>query len=131
MEQEIRRPEIPVKYVGCAEIHKKSFEVLQRRNWKLLQQIDCLQGDYERASEELEEEWRQQLLTAKEVSSDAMRHHHTLNQLLLVFPKSSVELKNAHFRKVIVLSHADKGGGGEMFYQAHRNFRSQNLFYAK
>ena len=40
----------------CADGHKKSVEELQRRNGKLLQQIDCLQDDYERVIEQLEKE---------------------------------------------------------------------------
>ena len=53
----------------------KSVENLQRRNGKLLQQIDCLQDDYERAVEE--ERQQHKLLNAEVANCDAMGHHHS------------------------------------------------------
>ena len=123
---------------NCAEGHKKAVEDLQSRNRKLMQQLECLQDDYECAVEELEDErQKHQQVTAQIASRDAMGHHHTLYQMLLVPPEASAEQITAHFRKLSVLSHPDKGGDAEIFkrlQQAHRileNREARTTYEAK
>ena len=95
---------------------KKPVEDFHRRNVKLLQQMDFLQDDYERAIEELLRNGKKRngsstiYLTPKFPTAMQSDTYHTLYQMLLVPPEVSAALTTAQFRKLSLLSHSDKGG---------------------